>query len=304
MSEHIVVATDFSAASVSAYREAARIARKLEARVTLVHVDELEASPVYAPTDSMTGYREHLGLLRDEALKEARYFFSERGVEVKYILLRSEQASEAIIREAEQTQATMIVVAKQGVRLVDRLLLGSTSQRLVRHASTPILVVPRSDEEPSPSSEHLLVATDFSEPSRRGLGVALSLSMALGATLEVVHVVQPPVFAAPTAADPPIVVPHELTDALEQHAREALEPLLEQYQSYDFDARVHVGFDVVETLLSAAEARETSMIVVPTHGKSRFQSVLLGSVSQALLRSSTRPVLVLPRAFLERYEAA
>src|SRR5262249_9916326 len=84
--------------------------------------------------------------------------------------------------QAESWRADLIVVGS-GRR--QRMLVGSTAERVARHAPCPVLVV----AGPARAPDHILCAVDFSEPSRDALRVATDLAGERGAALTLLHVV-------------------------------------------------------------------------------------------------------------------
>lgn len=62
------------------------------------------------------------------------------------------------------------------------------------------------------------------------------------------------------------------------------------------DVRVRVENGLPQTLiLEIAESKEVSAIVIGSHGRSNVSKVLLGSVSDHVIRHAKRPVLVIKR---------
>ncbi len=140
--------------------------------------------------------------------------------------------------------------------------------------------------------KHVLVPVDYSEPSRR----ALELALTLGAEITVVH-----------AWDrPPYVGEHVLTD--HEGSRRSLSDLIRENaerEMTEFLAKVSTpaGVSVSHHLLSGepasvilAEAAKPQydLLVAGTHGRSGVTKLLLGSVTEKLIRLSPIPVLAVP----------
>jgi universal stress protein A len=121
--EEIVFATDFSDCSESAGRVAVAHARRLGARLHVLHV-ELARSRA-APR-------------RLEALVSA--LGAPDGTVVQ---LRAGGAAEEIVKYAREVEAGLVVVGTHGRTGVSRALLGSVAERVTRTAPCPVLVVPR-----------------------------------------------------------------------------------------------------------------------------------------------------------------
>jgi nucleotide-binding universal stress UspA family protein len=133
----IVVATDGSDASQLAVREGLEIARDAGAAVTVMTARGRIAS-LGAPHDIRELSRQ---LLRTRAtLERARAEAEGLGVDVAYAT-REGDAAEAIIRLADDRNADLVVVGSRGLGRIRGALLGSVSQKVVRKAGRPVLVV-------------------------------------------------------------------------------------------------------------------------------------------------------------------
>jgi nucleotide-binding universal stress UspA family protein len=64
-----------------------------------------------------------------------------KGVEVRTLVSKSDMVSHAIITAAAKNDCDLIVMASHGRRGIKRLLLGSETQHVLTHSSTPVLVL-------------------------------------------------------------------------------------------------------------------------------------------------------------------
>lgn len=145
--KNILAPTDFSGTSIHAVRIAIRLAGQCGAKITLLHVVHLPASyPTEAPLDVdkiMNASREPLDEISrgipSELLHETLLRFGAEGTVQK------------INEVARGISADLIVIATHGCGPLKRVLLGSTAEKVVRHAPCPVLVV-REKENSSGSS--------------------------------------------------------------------------------------------------------------------------------------------------------
>jgi nucleotide-binding universal stress UspA family protein len=103
--------------------------------------------------------------------------------------------SRDIVRVAREMPADLIVMGTHGRSGVDRLMLGSTTEKLLRRTPCPLLTVPAHapDAVPVPVLfRRILCAVDFSPSSLRALTFAESLAEEADARLCVIHIVEPP----------------------------------------------------------------------------------------------------------------
>lgn len=145
---------------------------------------------------------------------------------------------------------------------------------------------------PCPPFQRILVGLDFSEESRCALQEAASLASQSGASLSLVHVVEP-VFG------PPDVALVSMTGNLseERMIKRAGEELRE------LETLIPPACRVVETavrcgiaffeITEAARALGADLIVIGTHGRTGLERALLGSTAEKIVRHAPCPVLVM-----------
>lgn len=133
----ILLATDLSAASEGATDQALQLARDLRAELLVVSVIDpaptIGASPPFARMDQRRASRE--GAAQAIVVKGRR-----AGVNVHFLVWEGEPGP-AIVEAAIAEAADLVVVGTHGRSRVGRLVLGSVSDHVVRHAPCPILIV-------------------------------------------------------------------------------------------------------------------------------------------------------------------
>ena len=141
----ILVALDGSPGADRALAEAIRLAQTLGARLRLIHVmDELgwvngfESARAYLD-DVLPRMREAGGKLLARGL--ARALAANVEAESELVIQSAGRVADDVADEAKRWGADLIVAGTQGRHGVDRLLLGSSAEQIVRHASTPVLLV-------------------------------------------------------------------------------------------------------------------------------------------------------------------
>lgn len=139
----ILVATDFSTGAAHATDMAIDYAKKFGAKLVLVHAYD---TPITAPVFG-EGYVLPDGLL-DEIRKAARDKVEEAarevgaaGVACEGVAVES-PAAIAVVEEARERQADLIVMGTRGLTGLKHLALGSVAERVVRTAPCPVLAVP------------------------------------------------------------------------------------------------------------------------------------------------------------------
>lgn len=138
----ILVAVDFSDVSANAYKAAADLAGKLNAKLKVVHAVPVQAASL--PMEGGAVYLEDLQAKQVEEAKEKLAAFvrqhSGAGGNVEQCV-RSGDPTTEINRAAEELRADMIVVGTHGRSGLSHLLMGSVAESVLREANVPVLCI-------------------------------------------------------------------------------------------------------------------------------------------------------------------
>jgi len=136
--------------------------------------------------------------------------------------------------------------------------------------------------------KHILVPTDFGEPSGRAEKLALELAQSFNAMLTLLHAYEVPVYTYPQVDA--IVV--DLFTPIEQAAREQLDRELAavQFKIPNAKSILRSGIPWRE-ILSVIDEIRPDLVVMGTHGRRGVTHALLGSVAEKVVRLSPVPVL-------------
>ncbi len=143
----------------------------------------------------------------------------------------------------------------------------------------------------------ILIATDDSECSKKALQHGYSLAKAMGASVALIHVIEP---ATPTnyGADPlmgqqPIIIP-ETTEIQEENSKSMLNEISKEFE----DLKEVFTFNRIgnpkQEILTVASEWAADLIIMGTHGRTGFDHFISGSVSESVTRRASCPVLVVP----------
>jgi universal stress protein A len=137
----ILVPLDFSPPSFQALHYAVAFARLFKAKVTLVHVVEPVATPDFAASFPLAVENDKMMAAANNKLegvvKAARI---PRGT-VEKLLVRFGRSFHEIADAARTRKADLIIISTHGYTGLKHALLGSTTERVVRHAPCPVLVL-------------------------------------------------------------------------------------------------------------------------------------------------------------------
>lgn len=135
----------------------------------------------------------------------------------------------------------------------------------------------------------ILVAVDFSPASSRALLRAIDLSKSLGASLDLVHVLDVP---APSVSPYGVVTSDSDFGEIRSVARSKLDALRQQLVSRGLEAYAHFAEPPAASAIDElAQRLEADLIVMGTRGNTGLRHVLLGSVAERTLRHAPCSVL-------------
>ncbi len=135
----------------------------------------------------------------------------------------------------------------------------------------------------------LLVAVDGSEPSKKGLQMALEVAKAVDANIELVTV-EPPILLPPNVYAETI---DKLLEANRAHARSILDDAATRVAESKVPCtKVQLQGPPAEAIADLAKADRIWGVVVGAKGHNAFARVLLGSVADRLMHLCTKPVLI------------
>lgn len=278
----IVLATDFSDASRPALRRAARLAAG-GGDVVLLHV--LEVSEDLANGDART--REIAAEERNAtALLVAAWREELERADVRVLeLILQGLVAETIIETAHAENADLLVLGTHGRTGVRRLLLGSVAEKVARGAVRPLLVARGPAEE---DFERVLVATALDEHGERAAEAACRLA-APGATVDIVHYLS---VASLVSAPGRQYISAELPRVQAQAARQGA-ALVERLRRPGLEPRFFVELtDPRGGTLARLQERGYDLVALGSHGRGGLARVMLGSVSEAILRHAPCSVLI------------
>ena len=135
----------------------------------------------------------------------------------------------------------------------------------------------------------ILCPVDFSEASRHAVECAAAIARWYGASISALHVCSPPFLPVPTLPPPA----ERVSEAELARVREEAAAHLTSAGASAADILVEVGSPAAH-IVSRAAALPADLIVMGTHGASGFEHLVLGSVTEKVLRRVGCPVVTVP----------
>lgn len=297
----ILVPTDFSDRATQALRYAVPLARQLGGKISVLHVLDWPVVPAtvgFALTDERTLAEAARRKLAELAQATVPPELLDRA------LVRTGRAYHGIVEAARELRLDLIVMATQGRVGLEGVLLGSTAERVVRHAACPVLTVRSQGGVRSPGLKsrslvprinRILVPVDFSIRSEPAVRFAASLAQTMIARIGLLHVVQPlPVNSARYRAEIRRCDAEANREA-RRHLR-ALAALVPKGIRTDQLLRQDVPH---RGIMDTASEWRCDLLVLATRGRTGVEYIVLGSTAERVVRHAQCPVLTLGRDCLK-----
>jgi nucleotide-binding universal stress UspA family protein len=289
MIKKILCAIDRSPSSLQAFGYAIALARWQSARLTLLEVVEEAPLPGVSRARKSDGVPTETRTALERDLR--RVLTARRASDVKVqILMRKGKVVETILAQARASRSRLVVIGSHGRAGVQRLVLGSVAERVLRLATCPVLTV-RSGVRLARRSrspfETILCPTDFSAAANKAVAYAKRLSEEANARLILMSAVEWPFGEEVTSG-----AVAELQKSIESSAMEALTRLLPRPASHGPDAEAIVTTGKASAaIIKVARARSVDLIVMGVSGRGALDVALLGSTTHHVIREGTWPVL-------------
>jgi nucleotide-binding universal stress UspA family protein len=285
MYDRILVPTDGSDPAAAAGDAAIALAEQFDAQLHVLHVLELGELPPGVEDEGADEFA-HRG---EEATKALTDRASEVGLESTAAVIDGDkQTHAAIVEYAEDNDIDCIVMGTSGRSGLDRLVLGSVTERTLRESSVPVWTV-HEDTVFDPAIESILVPTDGSECALAAADHAIALAATTDAGVHVTHVVDLGMLWGDSGTG-------AILEALEDAGQRALDGVLERADEADIstiDATILSGTPHT-AIVDYATDHDVDCIVMGSHGRTGLDRLLLGSVAERVVRATDVPVLILP----------
>ncbi|MFB6196186.1 MAG: universal stress protein [Haloplanus sp.] len=281
MFETLLFPTDGSEGATAAFDHVLDVAAANDATVHVVNVADTTRDSVTQIRGEVVDTLEREG--RD-IVEKAADRAEKRGVATVTEVLQGEPYS-TIVDYAETRAVDLVVMPTHGRRGLDRFLLGSTTERVVRRSEVPVLTIRPEDDIRYPY-RNVLVPTDGSDCADDALSLAIGV-VADEASLHLLSVVDVTTLGVDVRAD-------ILADTLEESATDIVDEAAERAAEAgvdDVSTDVRFGTSVSRTVRSYVEDHDIDLIVVGTHGRTGLDRYILGSVTDRIIRTSPVPVL-------------
>lgn len=286
----VLSATDLSAPARHAAERAALVAKETGAALDIVHV--LSLNPLarlrrLVAEISPELEQNLLGLAQEEMRELEKSLRNRHQVETGMHVIEG-ALLQGIADKADALSAGLIVLGARGASFMRHLLLGSTAERMLRHANRPMLVVKQTAHD---KYRNLLVPIDLSEHSLRMLIHARAV--APDAEIVLLHVFDVPFEGLLRRAGVDESMLEHYRVLAKQEAMQKLQALRDQAGlSVERSRLLLLHGDPLRHILEQEQEQDCDLIVIGKHGGDVAEELLLGSVTKHVLVESQSDVLV------------
>jgi nucleotide-binding universal stress UspA family protein len=290
--DHVLFPTDFSDGARRAFPQAAFLADWHDATLHILNVTGRHRHDYQAAKDQFPIPPHTLSAWMGRSPQDASG--PAEGPDLSALPIVQEQIesarpAETILAYADDNDIDLVVMGTHGRRGVDRMLFGSVTEEVVRKVACPALTV-RADAEAAPGQavRRLLVPIDFSDASGVAIDHAKEIALTYGAEIDLLHVVDEPTFPAAYGDDLARFPTEEVLDRVEtQLATMARNDI--GYEHVQVAARTGSPAGVI---LDYIDEKDIDFVVIASHGRTGLDRMLLGSITERVLRRSPTPVFV------------
>jgi nucleotide-binding universal stress UspA family protein len=283
MFDRTLYPTDGSDGSASAFDHVLDLAIHHDAKIHVLDVAETTGNSIIQSRDGVDTLEEDGNRIVREAADRAR----QRGVDVTTAVLQGEPYR-AIIDYAERHGLDLVVLPTHGRRGLERFLLGSTSERVVRRAGIPALTI-RPDDDVSVTHPYrdIFVPTDGSDCANQALAIGVDIADVEDAALHLLSAVAITTLGVDVRPD----IQMELLKEIAQEVLDEAATFAANAGVESASKSVEYGPSIHQVIVTYIEEHDIDLVVVGAHGRTGFDRYVLGSVTDYLGRTSPIPVL-------------
>ena len=270
----IIVPIDFSEHSEYALKTAAKLAKKYDAELLVLHMLEMSEIMLSASDglqNQKTAFFLQLAQQKFEDFLKKDYL---NDIKVTPIIKHFKVFSE-VNDVALKHDADLIVMGSQGTSGIAEFFVGSNTERVVRHSKIPVLVVKNDVQDVS--FDVVAFACNFSEDAIKPYLDAKKMFNKTGTKLYLVHV----------------NLPNDKFKSSLEIEKRVVNFFSKAESNLDKMKDVHYVSDytVEEGVLNCANKIGADLIIVPTHGRKGLAHFFEGSIGEDVANHSTLPVM-------------
>lgn len=267
----ILVPIDFSKPSKYAAKMAAKIAKKTNATVYLIHLIELPTGVIDMGSGSKYSIPESMLYLRKvrEKLLDFKSTFFDDETQVEYFI-KLNTPFEGIQKYAEKIDADLIIMGSKGHSEFEEIIIGSNTEKIVRSSERPVIVVKRDSKKFN--LKNLVFASNFKNENKEVFGKFLDFAKAFNSKVYLLKINTPANFET------------------NQQATKKIEDFIADFNLPKHSIYIYNETSVEKGILNFSREKKADLIALSTHGRSGISHLFTGSVTKNLSKSALKPL--------------
>ena len=272
--KNILVPIDFSKTSEYASKIAAKIAKKTDATIYLIHLIEvpkgvidMAASSKFSIPESML----YLRKIREKILHFKSNIFND-SIKVKYFI-KLNNPFEGIQKYADKIDADLIIMGSKGHSELEEMIIGSNTEKVVRNSKRPVIVVKK--ENKSFKLKNLVFASNFKEENKEVFRKIVEFANTFNSKIHLLKVNTPANFQSTS------------------ETKQKIKDFVADFNLPKHKINIYSDLSVEKGILNFSKDIDADLIALSTHGRSGLAHLFTGSVTKNLSKNSLKPMLTI-----------
>ena len=270
----ILVPIDFSKTSEYASKVAAKIAKKTNATIYLIHLIELPKGVIDMAASSKFSIPEsmlYLRKVREKVLNFKKHIFNENS-NVEYII-KLDNPFDGIQKYANKLDADLIIMGSKGHSEFEEMIIGSNTEKVVRSSKRPVIVVKKDNE--NFKLKNLVFASNFKNENKDVFKKFVDFAAIFNSKIHLLKVNTPANFQG--------------TSETKQKVKE----FISEFKIPKHKINVYSDLSVEKGILNFSKDINADLIALSTHGRSGLAHLFRGSVTKNLSKNALKPMLTI-----------
>lgn len=273
--EKILVPIDFSKKSEFASKMAARIAKKSNSVVYLLHMIELPTGIIDMGAGSNFSIPESMLYLRKvkERILEFKEAYFNKKTEVHHAI-RFQNPYEGILEYADKIEADLIIMGSKGHSNFEEILIGSNTEKVVRTSKVPVIVVKKDNDKFR--MHNLIFASSFKNDDKKPVFKKfLDFANHFKSEIHLLKVNTPSRFES------------------SQEATKKVNNFIKEFNLPKYTIHTYNDVSIEKGILNFSKDFNVDLIALSTHGRSGLSHLFTPSVTKSISKKALKPILTI-----------
>jgi nucleotide-binding universal stress UspA family protein len=269
----ILVPIDFSDEAKYACKVASQIAKKTDSEIILLHMLDIPSEAIDPiESNNLRGGAQAIFYMKTihkkfEKIKALPFFDGLKITEdVKF-----HKAFDGVIEESKKHNVDLIVMGSQGATGLKEMLVGSNTEKVVRHSEIPVLVIKHDVE--NFEINNMIFASDFSDESKKSFLNVIDFANRFNAKLHLLF----------------INTIHNFEST--KKSKNKLKSFISDFDIKDHTLNIYNDSTIEEGILNFGKEIDADIIAINTHGRSGLSQLFSESISKELANHALRPII-------------